>query len=122
MFRVLINKDYYYYYCYKASKCQSKNRCTNCNRKHHTSICNKENQSSASKEQTTRNEDIQQKQETTHATLTPTTQMSYMGPSSHQTSLLKTAVATVRSNSSAIETNILFDEGPNVPLCRSPLH
>ncbi len=96
---------------HKASKCQSRNRCTNCNRKHHTSICNKENQTSPSKEQTTPNEDIQKKQETTHATLTPITQMSYMGPSSHQTSLLKTAVATVKSNSSATETNILFDEG-----------
>ena len=97
---------------HKASKCQSKNRCTNCNRKHHTSLCNKENEPSTPKEQTTHNEDTQQKTpEITHATLTPTTQMSYMGPSPHQTSLLKTAIATIRSDSTAIETNILFDEG-----------
>ena len=34
-----------------------------------------------------------------------------MGPSPHQTSLLNTAIATIRSDSTAIETNILFDEG-----------
>ena len=37
--------------------------------------------------------------------------MSYMGPSPHQTSLPQTAIATIRSDSTAIETNILFDEG-----------
>ena len=37
--------------------------------------------------------------------------MSYVGPSPFQTSLLKTAIATVKSGINAVETNILFDEG-----------
>ena len=45
-----------------------------------------------------------------HATLTPTTQMSYMDPRSHQT-LLKTIIAKARSDCITIEANILFDEG-----------
>ena len=83
----------------------------NCNRKHHTSLCNKENQPPAPKEENNRKEETPQNPEPTHATLTPATQMSYVGPSPSQTSLLKTAIAPVRSDSTAIETNILFDEG-----------
>ena len=110
----IVKKDNLCFNClgnHKASKCQSRNRCVNCNRKHHTSLCSKENQPSASnKDRKTPNEDTPQKQEPTHATLTPTTQMSYMDPRSHQT-LLKTAIAKVRSDCITIEANILFDEG-----------
>ena len=37
--------------------------------------------------------------------------MSYVGHSPFQTSLLKTAIATVKSGNNAVERNILFDEG-----------
>ena len=90
----IVKKDNLCFNClghHKASKCQSKNHCVNCNRKHHTSVCSKENQPSASSEdQKPPNEDTPQKQEPTHATLTPTTQMSHMDLRSNQT-LLKTA-------------------------------
>ena len=78
---------------------------------HHTSLCNKENQPPTLKEENSRKENTPKNPEPTHATLTPATQMSYVGPSPSQTSLLKTAIATVRSDSSAIEMNILFHEG-----------
>ena len=71
----------------------------------------KKNQPLIPKEENTHKEATPQNPEPTHVTLTPATQINYVGPSASQTSLLKTAIATVRFDCTAIETNILFDEG-----------
>ena len=85
---------------HKASQCRSKNRCKNCNRKHHTSLC--------------KGEQEQPENPRVLATLTPTQSTPATSTPERydtQTSLLKTAIATICSATTCAEANLLFDEG-----------
>ena len=112
----IIKRDMLCFNClshHKISQCKSKFCCRHCNKRHHTSICTNSSPPPATSETTTtitgatNNTTTNSTSDTTSLTILT----SDSPPSSHQSYLLKTAVATVMSVDREAEANILFDEG-----------
>jgi len=100
---------------HSVQKCLAKGRCKHCHHKHHTALCRgsegTEHKDSKQKKpesyhRTTKSENDRQSNETL-VTLTPTA----THPSSGTPVLLKTATARIWNGDTAVDVNILLDEG-----------
>ena len=91
---------------HKSSACQSKYRCRNCKDKHYTSVCAGHPGKSPS---SPRDQPISPVHTTLAPNNSPVPINSVIGDI--QIALLKTAVATVGTNHTYCEANILYDEG-----------
>ena len=92
---------------HKSSAYQSKFRCHTCKGKHHTSLCTEGLAKPEPKpDNTTGNKNPPGT--VVHTTMTPIAQLSVP---SNTVTLLKTAVATIRNQTTCCEANILFNEG-----------
>ena len=104
---------------HKISQCKSKFRCRQCNRRHLTILCTELTPPTSSETTTATSTGGTISTPTTSSTTntavtsntTSLTMLSSEAPSSHQSYLLKTAVATVTSGHIEARANILFDEG-----------
>ena len=118
----IIKRDMLCFNClghHKISQCKSKFRCRQCNRRHHTSLCTESTPPTSSETNTATSTGGTISTPTTSSNTSTTitsnttslTTLSSEAPSSHQSYLLKTAVATVTSGHIEARANILFDEG-----------
>ena len=92
---------------HRVSDCRSKVLCKHCGRKHHTSICSK-TQTATSESTNQEKNDIKSKSPSNQENVNSA---SAMHCTTSSQVLLKTAVATIQSNSGvSMDANILFDE------------
>ena len=112
---------------HKVAQCTSHSRCRKCNRKHHTSLCNTNTSnpppstsnpppSTSNPPPSTSNPPPSTEIKSTTTAVTTTlastdSQTSVLFNPSSSICLLKTAVATVRTDKSSATAKILFDEG-----------
>ena len=117
----IIKRDMLCFNClghHRISQCKSKFRCRQCNRRHHTSLCTETTPTTSSETTTATITGSTISTATTNSNTTPTvtsnttslTTLTSDTPS-HQSCLLKIAVATVTSGHIEAKANILFDEG-----------
>ena len=98
---------------HQVAKCNSIKRCQICKRKHHTAICNSKTSQGSSDSQNTENRKTERHFQNTehHNPERPNSMVMHSSSSFQDNVLLKTAIATVSSDSVQADASILFDEG-----------